>query len=80
MMDESREFMKRQLEGNFKTFVKSHWDSLEELLKERNLLPSDYSEEKYHLQLNDGVIMLIDRNDGSQSQLLRMLLGGILKD
>lgn len=37
------------------------WLNAEMLLRERNLLPSDYSKEKYALSIDDGVVFLNEK-------------------
>lgn len=63
LLNESISFMKKQAKANYEKLVKVHWTRFEDALRERNLLPADYSKEKYDLEISNGVLYLKDNND-----------------
>lgn len=71
MFKEAAEFLKKQVDETYKKLVTIHWESIKTNLKERNLLPDDYSDENYTLEFKDGVLYL---NDSNETNLLEMIL------
>lgn len=75
MFKEAQEFVKKQQESSWKQLVGSHWDKVESVLKERNLLPEDYDDEKYSLGFSDGVLYLTSKGDDDPKKALASMLG-----
>lgn len=76
MFNESKEFLQKQAEKSWNELVKSCWDDIEATLDKRNLLPDDYSDEKYTLTFSDGVLYLSDKDEKSE---LRRLLASLFE-
>lgn len=74
MLDEQINFLKKQHQESYKTLVGVHWERIEEVLKERNLLPEDYTDEKYTLGFSDGVLYLSDKNEHNPIEALMGML------
>ena len=68
MFDESQGFIKKQMEESWNQLVGTHWEKIEDLLRERNLLPDDYEygthykSTKYSIGFSDGVLYLTDKS------------------
>jgi len=63
MLNEQLTFLEKQHQESFKSLVGVHWERIEEVLKERNLLPEDYSDEKYSLSFSNGVLYILDKDE-----------------
>ena len=74
MLDEQINFLKKQYKESYKNLVGVHWKRIEEVLKERNLLPEDYSDEKYTLRIIDGVLYLSDKKERNPVEALMSML------
>ena len=69
MFKEAQEFVKKQQEASWKQLVGSQWDKVTDLLRDRNLLPEDYTDEKYNLGFSDGVLYLSCKDDDPKREL-----------
>jgi len=63
MLNEQLTFLEKQHQESFNSLVGVHWERIEEVLKERNLLPEDYSDEKYSLSFSNGVLYILDKDE-----------------
>jgi len=63
LFEEVKEFMKKQAEDSWKKLVLSQWANIEKVLKERSLLPDDYSDDQYSLGFADGVLYLQSKDE-----------------
>lgn len=77
MHQEQLEFLKKQHKESWKSLVGVHWTTLEDKLKERNLLPEDYDEDIHHLTFSNGVLYLSDEQHNTNP--LESLLGALFK-
>jgi hypothetical protein len=64
---EAEKFMRKQLNEKWKQLVGCHWKQIGKILKDRNVLPADFTEPvddtKYGLYVEDGIIYLRDMID-----------------
>jgi len=67
MFKEAQEFVKKQQEASWKQLVGSHWEQMENVLKERKVLPDDFCDEKYSLSFSNGVLYL-ESKDGDETK------------
>jgi len=68
MFKEAQEFAKKQQEASWKQLIGAKWERIETVLKERNLLPEDFCDEKYSLGFRDGVLYLTDKKDDPRQE------------
>lgn len=77
MLNESIEFMKKQLEEVEKKTIRKAWTEIENKLKERGLVPEEYSQDKNtseFLEFKDGVLYLSSK-DSDPMSILGSLFG-----
>jgi hypothetical protein len=73
LLKESVSFLQKQAEDSHKKLVGCHWKAIREELEARNLLPADYSEEKYALEFDDGVLYLKEKGKKDFGSFVEML-------
>jgi len=79
MFKEAQEFAKKQQEASWKQLIGSKWEKIEAVLKERNLLPEDFCDEKYSLGFRDGVLYLTDKNDDPRHDMAKGIFDMLFK-
>jgi hypothetical protein len=79
MFREAQEFVKKQQEASWKQLVGSQWEKVEALLRDRNLLPEDFDDEKYSLGFSDGVLYLTSKSDDPKRDIASSILEMIFK-
>lgn len=77
---ERQAFIKKQVENLFNdsnTRKMEVWDRIASVSKDLNLLPQDFSREKYHFHIEHGVLLICDEKEGATFEdFLRHVLGG----
>jgi len=80
MFKDAQEFIKKQAEESWNQLIGCHYTDIENLLKERNLLPDDYeyglknNSEKYNIGFTDGVLYLVDKSKDPKDQFVKSLM------
>lgn len=73
LLRESISFLQKQADESQKKLVGCHWDAIRESLAVRNLLPEDYSEDKYTIEFDDGVLYLKPKGKRDMNSFMEML-------
>lgn len=56
MFQKAQEFYRKQEKQQWDDLIGVHWNRLKNLMLERGVLPEDYSEEKYSIGFENGVL------------------------